>query len=164
MVAFNPRSMDQSLETIVRKDVTSESSEINRILDRAEVLHLALIDAQGVFCVPVNFARKGSTLYVHSGRGGRKAAALQKGTAGLSAIATMTPKTGEKACQWGYRFESVRASAACRELTTPEERAVALQAIVQKHAGQDLPIDETVQSKTALFALELTEVTARIKR
>lgn len=148
----------------MRKDVTRDENVINAILDQAELLHLALCDATGPFCVPVNFARSGGLLYVHSGLKGRKAAALENGRVGFSAVAEMEPKTSDQACKWGYRFRSVRGEARSRRLTDEAERAAALEVIVRRYAGESLPMDEKMLRATALFALEMGDVTARIKK
>jgi nitroimidazol reductase NimA-like FMN-containing flavoprotein (pyridoxamine 5'-phosphate oxidase superfamily) len=147
----------------MRKNVTREESVINDILDRADVLHLALCDEDGPFCVPVNFARSGRTLFVHSGLKGRKAAALKNGRLGFSAVTDMEPKTSDQACKWGYRFKSVRGEAVSRILLDESERAAGLDIVVRRYAGESLPMNEDMLKATAVFALEMVEVTARIK-
>ncbi|MGE4293023.1 MAG: pyridoxamine 5'-phosphate oxidase family protein [Desulfovibrio sp.] len=148
----------------MRKDVTLDENVINDILDRADVLHLALCDADGPFCVPVNFARSGRTLFVHSGLKGRKAAALQNGRVGFSAVVDMEAKTSDQACNWGFRFKSVRGVAVSTVLQDDSERAEALDAVVRRYAGKSLPMNEEMLKATAIFALEMDEVAARIKK
>lgn len=148
----------------MRKDVIREESVIHRILDAADLLHLAICDAEGPFCVPVNFARSEGTLYVHSAMRGRKAAALENGTVGFSAVTSTEIKQAEQACKWGYHFESVRGTAHSHLVTDEQERNDAVDAIVRHYAGESLPLDAAVMRKTAVFALVMGEVTARIKR
>ena len=149
----------------MRKDVTDDFAVVARILDDAEVLFLALVDAGGPYCVPVNFARQGRALLVHSSRRGRKAAALASGAdVGYSAVADMAYRSGPTACKQGYRFRSVIGAGRPRALADGEHLA-ALRAITAKYAGadNDLPLDAATAAKTAVFAVDITSATARIK-
>lgn len=148
----------------MRKDLTQDKAVINDILDNAELLHLALCDADGPFCVPVNFVREGDTIYVHSSLKGRKAAALAKGPVGFSAVVDVEAKTSDLACEWGFRFRSVRGEAVSAVVQDEAERSAALDAVVRRYAGKSLPMNEAMLKATAVFALEMGEVTARLKK
>jgi len=80
----------------MRKGVTEDKGVVADILDKAEVVWLALADDEGPHCVPVNFAVEGDTLFVHSGKRGRKAACLDSGAPlAFSAAVDMELKTSE---------------------------------------------------------------------
>ena len=148
----------------MRKSVSNDPALVAEILDQAEVLHLALADAAGPYCVAVNFAREGRTLYLHTGLKGRKAAALAAG--GLLAFAAETgleKKQGEKACQWGYRFRSVQGRGTPRFLEGADKRR-ALGLIMRKYAGSDdFPYDENILEQTGVAAIAVEAATARVK-
>ncbi|EGB16429.1 pyridoxamine 5'-phosphate oxidase-related FMN-binding protein [Pseudodesulfovibrio mercurii] len=148
----------------MRKGVTDDKAVAADILDRAEVIWLALNDSEGPHCVPVNFAREGDTLYVHSGRKGRKAACLDSGAPlAFSAAVDMRLKTSdENACELGYRFRSVMGGGAPRALDG-EDKLRALDRITLKYAGRAMPYNEKVLAVTAAYAIDITSVTARIK-
>lgn len=147
----------------MRKDVTLDPAVINDILNRAEVLWLALVDGDGPCCVPVNFAVDGENIYIHSGKRGRKAAALDSGApVGFSAAVDLEPKTGDAACKYGYRFRSVMGTGTPRRAGGDEMR-VALDAITLKYAGQLLPYEDKPLAATAAYVIHITSVSARIK-
>jgi hypothetical protein len=148
----------------MRKDVTREQPVINDILDRAEVLWLAFHDEEGPCSMPVNFARNEDAIYIHSGRRGRKFRALCTGLpVAYSCVVDTEPKTGPGACDFSYRFKSVMGTATPALL--PEDKTIeGLDAITLKHAGEQLPYKDKVVPKTAVFALRITDATARVKQ
>lgn len=153
----------------MRKDVTQDPGAVADILDCAEFLTLALTDAEGPYSVPVNFAHSGGVLYLHSARKGRKFEALRRAEArkipvGFSAACDLEMKTGDKACQWGYKFRCVIGTGLVRVVTDSAERRAGLGVIMSKYAGgDDFPYDEGVLDKTAVVAIRVESIAARLK-
>ena len=136
---------------------------MQRLLDAAEVLHLSFQDGDGLYSVPVNFARVGDTLYIHSGRKGRKAAALRSGVeVAFSAVDTLEPKTGLEACNFSYSFESVAGTGTSRLVADEPERHRAMLAINKKYGAEGLEMNARIFTKTVIFAIDPGAVTARI--
>ncbi|ADU63590.1 MAG: pyridoxamine 5'-phosphate oxidase family protein [Pseudodesulfovibrio sp.] len=147
----------------MRKDVTNDPAVTGDILARADVLWLALVDADGPYSVPVNFAAGDGLLYIHSGRRGRKAAALDSGAPlAFSAAVDILPKTGDAACKYGYRFRSIMGTGVPRRAEGDDMRA-ALDAITLKYAGRLLPYEDTALAATVAYIVEITSLSARIK-
>jgi hypothetical protein len=128
------------------------------------VVWLALADAEGPHCVPVNFDVEGETLFVHSGKRGRKAACLDSGAPlAFSAAVDMQLKTSDdNACELGYRFRSVMGGGTPR-LLDGDEKMRALDLITLKYAGRKMPYNEKVLAITAAYAIDIHSATARIK-
>ena len=147
----------------MRKSVVSDPEIITDILDKAEVLTLALHDEEGPYSVPVNFVEKDGVIYIHSGRKGRKAAALDTGkTLAFSAVVDVKPKIGKDACSYGYKFRSVLGEGSPRLLEGEESRK-GLDLITLKYAGELLPYNEKHLPITAVYAIDIESATARIK-
>lgn len=148
----------------MRKGVTDDPSVIKDILDKAEVLWLALVDGDGPYSVPVNFAEKDGTLFIHSGRKGRKAAALNSGAplAFSAAVDVRMRDGGDDACDQGYFFRSVMGSGTPREVEG-DEKMLGLDLISFKHLGQQLPYVDKVLPVTHVYAIDVATITARIK-
>ena len=147
----------------MRKNCTDDPKAVADVLDRAEVIWLALVDDQGPHCVPVNFALDGETIYIHSGKKGRKAAALDSGgVAAFSAAVDVAPKRGDDACSQGYFFRSVMGSGTVRACEGDEHKK-GLDAITLKHTGKLLPYSQAALELTAVYAIDIAAATARIK-
>ncbi len=147
----------------MRKGLTDDPKVIQEILASTDVIWLAISDEVGPYSVPVNFAEKDGTLFIHSGKKGRKYAALMTGTPiAFSAATEMKRKHGDSACNFGYNFHSVMGQGTPRHLED-DEMMQALDAITIKFAGKQLPFNEKVLAATAVFAIDVETVTARIK-
>lgn len=149
----------------MRKSVTEDKAVIKDILDRAEVLWLALVDDQGPHCVPVNFAADGDVIYIHSGRKGRKAACLESGNAVAFSTAVdvrLRDSDADNACDQGYHFKSVMGSGTPR-LLEGDEKLRGLDAVTVKYLGRQLPYLDKVLPVTVVWAIDVREVTARVK-
>ncbi|MBG0791223.1 MAG: pyridoxamine 5'-phosphate oxidase family protein [Desulfovibrionaceae bacterium] len=148
----------------MRKGVTDNPKTVSDILSGADVLWLALADENGPHCVPVNFAEENGVIYLHSGKRGRKAACLDSGSkvAFSTAVDIERRKGGDNACDQGYRFRSVMGSGTPRALSG-KEKMHGLDLIAFKHLGKRLPYAEKVVPKTAVYAIDIEEATARIK-
>jgi nitroimidazol reductase NimA-like FMN-containing flavoprotein (pyridoxamine 5'-phosphate oxidase superfamily) len=153
----------------MRKDVTDDLAVVAEILNRAEFVTLALVDAQGPYSVPVNAAFEDGVLYLHSSKKGRKALALLQAVADRSPVAfsaavDLETKTGELACQWGYTFRSVLGSGLVRVVEPCGDKVAALNSLMRKHAGRDdFPYDEGILDKTLVLAIDVDRATARLK-
>jgi hypothetical protein len=148
----------------MRKGVTEDKSVVAEILDKAEVIWLALADDDGPHCVPVNFAFEGDTLFVHSGRKGRKAACLDSGAllAFSAAVDMQLKPSDDNACELGYRFRSVMGNGVPRPLDG-DEKMRALDLITVKYAGRAMPYNEKVLAVTVAYAIDIRSATARLK-
>jgi len=157
------------MEAQMRKDVTDDPKAVAEILNRAEYATLALVDDDGPYSVPVNFGFKDGVLFFHTGKKGRKIEALRRaaavgGRVAFSAAVDLEMKTGELACQWGYKFRSVLGSGLVRLLDDPKDQLAALGVIMKKYAGSDeFPYDEKVLGITAVAAIDVDRATARLK-
>jgi uncharacterized protein len=82
---------------------------------------------------------------------------------GFSCVVDMKPKTGPGACDFSYHFKSVMGTATPTLL--PEDRTIeGLDVITLKHAGEQLPYRDSSIPKCAVFALRISEITARVKQ
>lgn len=148
----------------MKQDTTTDKRAVYDVLDRADVLWLAICDDQGPYSVPVNFAREEDLLVLHSSLRGRKADALRSGTVvGFGAAVDIEARMeGELACKLGYSFRSVSGTAAPGELSGDAHRD-ALRAITIKYSGRDLPLDDRAVRATAVFGLRIRSASARTK-
>jgi uncharacterized protein len=153
----------------MRKDVTDDQAVVAEILNCAQYVTLALVDDEGPYSVPVNAACVEGVLYLHSSKKGRKAEALRRavaqgGRVAFSAAVDLEKKTGELACQWGYKFRSVLGSGPVRFIELGSDKVAALNTIMRKHAGRDdFPYDEGILDKTLVVAIDVDRATARLK-
>lgn len=148
----------------MRKGVTDDPVAVKDVLDRADVLWLAMSDDDGPHSVPVNFSYLDGTIYIHMGKRGRKATLFAAGApvAFSAAVDVRMRPGGDDACDQGYFFRSVMGKGRPR-LAEGEERMAAMDALTVKHLGKQLPYNEKMLDITLLYAIDVETVTARVK-
>ncbi len=146
------------------KGITDNQEVIKEILDKAEVLWLAIVDNEGPYSVPVNFGMVNGVIYIHSGKKGRKVAAFDSGApVAFSTVVDLEAKTGDTACSQGYRFRSIMGRGTPRLVTDDKKRMAGLDAITLKHVGKMLPYSKKVLTVTAVYAIDILTIKGRIK-
>lgn len=148
----------------MRKGLTEDTQIVADILKEAEILWLALSDADGPHCVPVNFAADDGVIYIHSGKKGRKAACLNTGepVAFSAAVDVRMRKGGDNACDQGYLFRSVMGRGVPR-VVEGDEKMHGLDLLSVKHLGKLMPYEEKALPITEVYAIDIETVTARVK-
>lgn len=148
----------------MRTGLTHSPDAVKDVLDRAEILWLAMADDEGPHSVPVNFAYTDGKIYIHTGKQGRKAAAFGAGrpVAFSAAVDVRMRAGGDDACDQGYLFRSVMGRGTPR-LVEGDEKMVGLDALTVKHLGRQLPYDEKFLPITLVYAIDIESVSARVK-
>ncbi len=148
----------------MRKGLTDSLEAVKDVLDRADVIWLAMVDEDGPYSVPVNFAYLNEKVYIHTGKRGRKAAAFAAGSpvAFSTAVDVRMRKGGDDACNQGYVFRSVMGNGTPR-LVEGDEKMAALDVLTIKHLGKQLPYNEKALAVTLVYAIDIETVNARVK-
>jgi nitroimidazol reductase NimA-like FMN-containing flavoprotein (pyridoxamine 5'-phosphate oxidase superfamily) len=151
-----------------RKDREWNDQEgIEEILQQCRIANLALIDLQGCpYSVPVHFGYSFEggrlTLYFHGAREGKKAELLTKNPKiAVCIYRDLGLKKADSACAFGAYYESVMVYGHARVLQTDGERKKGLDALMTKLGGANLPYDDNELSLTAVFAVDVEQVTAK---
>jgi uncharacterized protein len=153
----------------MRKDVTEDPKAVADVLERCEFVTLALLDGEGPYSVPVSCGFADGVLYFHSSRKGRKMDALRRAVSegsrvAFSAAVDLEMKTGDMACQYGYKFRGVLGSGTVRLVEGAEAKIAALNTLMRKYGGRDtFPYDEKILGITEVVAIDVDRVTARLK-
>mgnify|MGYP001852173485 CR=1 FL=1 len=133
------------------------------VLRRCKVVHLAMVDGQGLYSLPLSFGFQVEgeelTLYLHSAKEGRKVNILRAGCqVGFSMVEGKTP------CSYSCHYESLVGSGWAEEVTDAEEKCRALGAILRHQAGVDADFTEAMAESVAVFRIRVTELTGKARR
>lgn len=132
--------------------------QLEEILRDCNTVRIGTQDAEGMFIVPVNYGydlTEGQlTLYLHSAREGRKAAAFRRGGAvAFEMDCGHQLMTAEQACSYSCAYRSIMGSGTIRELTEPQEKYEALNAIMRHMTGRNWEIPEPAVARVSVFAI-----------
>ncbi len=143
------------------KKVTSRD-DIDRIIGRAQVCRLAMVDGDVPYIVPLNFGYSGDTLYFHSAREGRKIDVLARGGKVCFEIdGGHELVTSSEPCNWSMRFESVIGYGAVSFIDQPEQKLQALECIMAQYSPEPFSFPEESVARIAVFALQIESMTAK---
>lgn len=152
-----------------RKDrEITETERIRAIIDACKVCRVALQDAEGLYIVPMNFGYilEGGqlSLFFHSAMEGRKVRAFRAGcNVAFEMDCGHALIEGTLACEYGYMFQSVMGTGRIYEVCVPEEKRIALAALMRQQTQREFDFPDGATESVAVFRLDAAQITAKAK-
>ncbi|AOR35572.1 hypothetical protein BFF78_34890 [Streptomyces fodineus] len=156
------RSMDRS---------SYDKELVHAILDEGYVCHLGFVRDGAPVVLPTLYGRVGERLYVHGSTGSRPLRMSGETDPGLPVCLTVTHVDGlvlaRSAFHHSINYRSVVVHGIARQVTDPEERRMALDALVNHvvpgRAADSRPANKKELAATAVIRLDLDEVSAKLR-
>jgi nitroimidazol reductase NimA-like FMN-containing flavoprotein (pyridoxamine 5'-phosphate oxidase superfamily) len=139
-----------------------DPEEMERVIMRAEVCRLAMIDDGEPYIVPMNFGYRDRRLYFHCAREGRKLDVLRahpRVCFELEGEAALVE--GERACQWTTRFESVIGWGKAEIVTDPYGVEEGLRILMEHYSPGSGDFDPRSLSLTAIIRVDVEMMTGK---
>ena len=153
-----------------RKDrQITDLEAIRAILDKAKVLHLAMIDGDRPYVVPMNYgyalADGWLTLYLHGAKEGRKLDVLQQNDRVAFVLETdVSPVSGgDIPCKYGEAYASVMGEGRAVLLTDSAEKMAALSILMKTQTGRDFAFTPAMTDAVAVLRLDVDNFTAKAR-
>ncbi|MGV9578162.1 pyridoxamine 5'-phosphate oxidase family protein [Streptomyces sp. NPDC003509] len=167
--AYEPT--ERTVPSRARPRAAYDKETVHSILDAAYLCHLGFVRDGAPVVLPTLFGRIGDRLYVHGSTGSRPLRAAGAADPGLAVCLTVTHLDGlvlaRSAFHHSMNYRSVVVHGTARTVTDPEERRVALDAIVDQvvpgRSKDSRPADAKELAATAVIRLDLDEVSAKIR-
>ena len=139
---------------------------VDAILDEGFICHVGFVVDTQPFVIPTGYARVGDSIYLHGSSGSRLGL-----RPGMRICVTVTLLDGlvlaRSAFHHSMNYRSVMAIGRTRKITDPEEKDVALAALVEHivpgRSTEVRPGDRKELAATAVLALPLDEVSAKVR-
>ena len=154
-----------------RKDrEITDIETIRAILDKAKVLHLAMIDGDRPYVVPMNYgyalADGWLTLYLHGAKEGRKLDVLQQNDRVAFVLETDVSLVsgGDLPCKYGAAYASVMGEGRATILTDPVEKTDALTMLMKTQTGRNFYITEAMTDTVAVLRIDVEAFTAKARQ
>lgn len=141
-----------------------DRTELERIVDEAQVLRLGLVDDGRPYVVPVNFGREGDDIWFHCAAAGRKLNCLRESPdVCVEVDRLLRIIEGSSACgDWTTHYESVIGFGRAEVVTDAEAKRQGLRAIMRKYSGRDdWEFGDADVRRTVLVRIRLTELTGK---
>ncbi|MEV6668146.1 pyridoxamine 5'-phosphate oxidase family protein [Streptomyces nigra] len=167
--AYTPT--DRTVPTRSPERASYDKELVHAILDEAYVCHLGFVRDGAPVVLPTLFARVGETLYVHGSTGSRPLRMTGEPDPGLPVCLTVTHVDAlilaRSAFHHSINYRSVVVHGTAHQVTDPEEKRLALDALVDHvvpgRSADSRPANKKELAATAVIRLDLGEVSAKLR-
>jgi nitroimidazol reductase NimA-like FMN-containing flavoprotein (pyridoxamine 5'-phosphate oxidase superfamily) len=167
--AYTPT--DRTVPTRSAARASYDKELVHAILDEGYVCHLGFVRDGAPVVLPTLYARVGERLYVHGSTGSRPLRMTGQADPGLPVCLSVTHVDGlvlaRSAFHHSVNYRSVVVHGVAHEVTGPEERRLALDALVDHvvpgRSADSRPANAKELAATAVIRLDLEEVSAKVR-
>jgi nitroimidazol reductase NimA-like FMN-containing flavoprotein (pyridoxamine 5'-phosphate oxidase superfamily) len=143
----------------------TDRKDIDDIIRRCRVCHLAMCDEGQPYVVPLNFGYDGGFLYFHAAPEGRKIDIIKRNNrVGFEFDILHDIVTAEQACKWGAKYESVIGSGTAEIVDTLEAKKDALEWIMRQYGSGTWDFKEEILKKTLVFRVQILEISGKARK
>jgi len=148
-----------------RKDrEIKDRKAIDDIIRRSRVCRLAICDDGQPYVVPLNFGYDGRFLYFHCAPEGKKIDTIRKNNlVGFEFDILHEIVTGQQACDWGAKYESVMGEGVAEIIEDPNARKAALAYIMRQYGSDAVDFSEEVLKKTLIFRVQILSISGKAR-
>ncbi|MFF9815783.1 pyridoxamine 5'-phosphate oxidase family protein [Streptomyces sp. NPDC014006] len=167
--AYTPT--DRTVPTRSAERARYDAELVHAILDEGYVCHLGFVRDGAPVVLPTLYGRVGDRLYVHGSTGSRPLRMAGQADPGLAVCLTVTHVDGlvlaRSAFHHSINYRSVVVHGVAHDVTDPEEKRLALDALVDHvvpgRAADSRPANKKELAATAVIRLDLNEVSAKLR-
>ena len=144
------------------KEIRDEQRLVG-MLEQAKVCRIGFNDDPYPYVVPVNFVYLASCLYFHSAATGRKMDLIATdGRVCFEIDKCTATEGGDRACNWGARFESIIGEGQASVLDDTAEKRVVLEAFMEKYSGRrDWALDTSEVERVAVVRVDVAHLSGK---
>ncbi|MFF4822481.1 pyridoxamine 5'-phosphate oxidase family protein [Streptomyces sp. NPDC001312] len=162
---------DRTVPTRSADRASYDGERVHAILDEGYVCHLGFVREGAPVVLPTLYARVGERLYVHGSTGSRPLRMAGRTDPGLPVCLTVTHVDGlvlaRSAFHHSINYRSVVVHGTAHQVTDPEEKRLALDALVDHvvpgRSADSRPANAKELAATAVLRLDLDEVSAKLR-
>ena len=143
----------------------TDRTDIDDIIRRCRVCHLAMCDGSQPYVVPLSFGYDGCFLYFHTACEGRKIDMIRRNNRvcfGFDILHDII--TSGQACSWGAKYESVIGSGTVEILDTFKAKNDALEWIMHQYGSGSWNFTEKMLNKTLVFRVQILEISGKARQ
>jgi len=139
--------------------------EINGIIKRCRVCHLAMCEDGQPYVVPLNFGYDGRFLYFHTAPEGRKIDIIKRNNrVGFEFEILHDIVTAQQACDWGAKYESVIGSGTVEIVDDLKAKKEALECIMNQYGKGPWDFPEEILKQTLILRVCILEISGKARK
>lgn len=149
-----------------REYLIEDMNEIKKILDTTKIVHIAMIDENGPYLVPMNYGyvlEEGQLiLYIHGSTQGRKINAMKNNPEVFIEISCDVQQfEGKMACQYGTSYSCIMGKGTAEILEDVEDKKAGLSLFMKSHTGKDFEFNDKMVGMVSVIRITVPEFTAK---
>ncbi len=149
-----------------REREITDTEKITEILNKANIVHIGLVDGNKPYVVPMNYGftmETGKlTLYLHGATEGKKLNLMKNNPNIFYSIESdIVAFEGNVACQYGTSYFSVMGEGIATILEDAEEKIKGLSIFMKSQTGIDFEFNERMVSAVAVIKIDVSSYTAK---
>lgn len=140
----------------------TDLGEIEGIIERAQVVRLAMCDGDMPYLVPLCFGYQDKTIYIHCALEGKKMDILAKNSnVCFEMDVDHKIEIGDNACACSMKYKSVIGTGTARIIDDPSEKSTALDLINQHYCAPTEDYPEALLKVMKVIKVEVREMTGK---
>lgn len=151
-----------------REREVTDINEIIKILDKAKVLHLGLVDGDEAYVVPMNYGYTMNdgklTIYLHGAKRGRKIDLMRANPKVFFEMdCDIEPFEGDIACRYGITYSSIMGRGIAEIVEDVEEKKKALSVLMKTQTEKDFVFEDKMVAFVSVIRIDVSEFTAKCR-
>lgn len=140
----------------------TDSEEIERIVKRASICRIGLVDGEEAYIVPVCYGYEKNALYFHSAPEGRKAELIKKNNRVCFEIDIDTEliKT-ENGCGWDMKYRCVMGTGKAHILEGDREKIQGLKILMKQYSEDEFSFPKAKLDKVMVVRIDIGSMTGK---
>ena len=149
-----------------REREVTDPVEILEILDKSQVVHIAMVDGDEPYLVPMNYGytmEDGKmTVYLHGALQGRKLDIIRVNPKVFFELdCDIVPFEGKTACNYGITYASVMGRGKAVIVEDTQEKIKGLQVLMKTQTGRDFDITDKMAGIVSVIRIDVSDFTAK---
>ena len=148
----------------------TDPAAIDDVLQRGTVCHLAMVDGERPYVVPLCYGYREGALYIHCAREGHKVDVLRRNPAVCFEVSVdVELRPASRPCRWSVRYRSVIGTGRATLVDAPDEVRAALDVIMAHYSvppGKDAryAYGEAALANTLIIRIDVESLSGKENR
>lgn len=140
-----------------------DREEVSKILQKAQVVRLAMCKDNQPYVVPLSYGYDGDHLYFHCASEGKKIDFLQANPNVCFEVegAVVVTEHDKTPCAWGFSYESVIGYGTAEEVRAHEEKREALHCIMRQFSDKEWDFSDKAVQSVSIWKIHITSLTGK---
>ncbi len=139
-------------------------TEIEEIINKADICHIGLVDGDKPYVLPFNFAYQNRVIFLHTAPEGKKNDVIEKNNnicISFDIDTKLSFRNEEMACSYSMKYRSVVLSGKAMLINDYDEKVRVMNLIMVKYTGKEFTYNAPAINNIKIYKVEIEEITGK---